>query len=250
MAAIAGEELLATEAEAGEGLEASESNTGRFQYSGGGLGGVAYRGDAIGFERFRTPKNYISDYKVPETSSSPFKADEKPQGLFNNLLGRDPNIYDLYGADYAQGKTEKGVKEILEQVNAVYNGYRESKKYKNAIKDNADARRRVGIVFIGKENRDQLIRSNKMPAYYSTSNIKSLLRRGIMPFGWNTEMAVEQGFGKEVFAQEQKAVTERNSKHLLERQQRESDLRKSLGELENLRDRLKTRKILEYYNQN
>ena len=250
MAALVGEELLATDAEVGEGLESSETTQGRLQYSGGGLGGIGYRGDAIGFERFGTPKNYISNYKVPETSSSTFKPDKKPQGFFKNLLGRDPSIYDLYGVDYAQGKTEKGVKEILDQVSAIYNGYRESKKYKNAIKDNADVRRRIGIVFQGKENRDQLVRSNKMPAYYSTSNIKSLLRRGIMPFGWNSEMAVEQGFAKEVFTQEQKAVSEKNSKHLLDQQRQKTELQRSLGELKNLRDRLKTRKILEYYNQN
>ena len=74
-------------------------------------------------------------------------------------------------------------------------------------------RYRAGIVFRGRENRDQLVRSNQMPAYYSTSNIKSLLRRGIMPFGWNSEMAVEQGFGQEVFAQEQKQYQKEDQKN-------------------------------------
>ena len=89
-----------------------------------------------------------------------------------------------------------------------------------------------------------------MPAYYSTSNIKSLLRKGIMPFGWNSEMAVEQGFGQEVFAQEQKAVSKRKSEEFLQREKDKARLKRTIGDLRNLRDKFKTRKIIEYYNQN
>ena len=145
------------------------------------------------------------------------------------------------------GGVLQGVTQLIADT---YNNYRKDKQLKINSSENLKDRYRAGIVFRGQENRDQLIRSNKMPAYYSTSNIKSLLRRGIMPFGWNSEMAIEQGFGQEIFAREQKAVIERNSNKFLKREKNKIELRKSLGELENLRNRLKTRKILEFYNQN
>ena len=252
MAALVGEELLASKAEAGVGAEAAEGEAaqGRFQYSGGGLGGARYEG--IGFDQFGTPKGYVSDYRPPstvETSSSSFTMDKKPQGFLKNLFGRDPSVYDLYNVDYLQSKGEKGIKEIMDQINFVYGSYRTNKKYKGIIRENADARRRIGIVFQGKENRDQLVRSNKMPAYYSTSNIKALLRKGIMPFGWNPEMAVEQGFGQEVYMQEMKSLTEKRSKEFLRRESDKVQLKQSLGDLKNLRDRFKTRKMVEYFNQ-
>ena len=88
-----------------------------------------------------------------------------------------------------------------------------------------------------------------MPAYYSTSNIKSLLRRGIMPFGWSSEMAVEQGFGEEIYMHEMKALTNRQSAKFLKIEKEKSDLKISIGSLENLRNRFKTRKLLKYLNQ-
>ena len=255
MAAIVGEELLASEAAAGAEAGAAEGGAaeGQFQYSGGGYGGANYGPNAIGFEGFGNQPGFTSEYRgvgLPgnpayseaETGgSSAFRADNKPKGF---------NWSNLYNADFVVNKVGGALQGVTQLIADTYNNYRKDKQLKINSSENLKDRYRAGIVFRGQENRDQLIRSNKMPAYYSTSNIKSLLRRGIMPFGWNSEMAIEQGFGKEIFAQEQKAVTERNSNKFLKREKDKTQLRKSLGELENLRNRLKTRKILEFYNQN
>ena len=147
------------------------------------------------------------------------------------------------------GKVGQGTGQIISTISNVYSTYRANKKLNQQSSENTKDRYRAGIVFRGKENRDQLVRENRMPAYYSTSNIKSLLRRGIMPFGWNSEMAVEQGFGQEVFAQEMKAVTKRRSQQFLQREKDKTELRQTIGDLRNLRDKFKKRKLIEYYSQ-
>ena len=249
MAAIVGEELLGAEA------GAAGAKAGGFQYSGGGIGGANYGG--IGFEQFGNAEGYASTYRggtgLPshpvygdltaekEASSSAFKQDTKPKGF---------NFGKLYNADFIVSKVGGIAQGIVSTIDTVYNNYRSDKQLKINRAENTKDRYRAGIVFQGRENRDQLVRENRIPAYYSTSNIKSLLRRGIMPFGWNSEMAVEQGFGQEVFAQEQKAVSKRRSEEFLQREKDKIKLRQTLGDLKNLRDKFKTRKILEYYSQN
>ena len=236
--ALIGEELLASETTGAEG---------GFQYSGGGLGGAYYGGlidEQLGVNAYRG-NPYLSEETSSVTNetgnSSAFKSDKKPKGF---------NWGDYYNAKSLASDGEQAAKGILDTISGIYNTYRENRKLKiDSIEDRKD-RYRAGIVFRGKENRDQLVRENRIPAYYSTTNIKSLLRRGIMPFGWSSTMAIEQGFGKEIFAQEQKLVIERKTDHLLRREKDKNRLRKSLGELENLKNKFKTRKILEYYNQN
>ena len=233
MAAIVGEELLASEA-AGAEVGAVESGLASESSAVNELSGPSYRG-------FGVPENpYLGEEESATSSSSAFKSDTKPKG---SSWGKYYNYKDLIttGAGIAQG--------ITQTIETIYNNYRQDKQLKTNSRENLKDRYRAGIVFIGKENRDQLVRSNKMPAYYSTNNIKSLLRRGIMPFGWNSEMAIEQGFGKEIYAQEQKAVTNRNAKELVQRNKDKYQLQRSLGELKNLREKLKTRKLLQYYSQ-
>ena len=50
------------------------------------------------------------------------------------------------------------------------------------------------------EDRDAFVRNGEMPAYYSSSNIRKLLTRGIMPLGWTELVASYQGFALEVQA--------------------------------------------------
>ena len=257
MAAVIGEELLASEA---AGAEAGAAETGQFQYSGGGLGGANYGGiggGPIGFEGFGVNPEVTAQYSgvgLPEhplygetngiggsSSSSAFKSDTKPRGLSWQ------NFYNASAVVNTAGGVLQGITQTIADT---YNNYRKDKRLKINSREDLKDRYRAGIVFVGQENRDQLVRQNRIPAYYSTSNIKSLLRRGIMPFGWNSEMAIEQGFGQEVFAQEQKAVTVRNSEEVVKREKDKIKLRRSLGELQNLRNKLKTRKIIEYYKQN
>lgn len=47
------------------------------------------------------------------------------------------------------------------------------------------------------ENREKLVDEGKIPDEYSTENIKKTLLSGSLPKGWNLEIAVNQGFGKE-----------------------------------------------------
>ena len=230
MAAIVGEELLAGEAAAGAEAGAAEAEAVESESAEGGFGGRYNRGNP-----------YLRS-KTGGGSSSAFKSDKKPEGLFSWN-----KFYNYKSAVDFGGEVVKGITQLISDT---YNNYRQDRQLKIDAREDRKDRYRAGIVFMGEESRDQLVRSNKIPAYYSTSNIKSLLRRGIMPFRWNSEMAIEQGFGKEIFAQEQKAVTERNSNKFLKREKDKIELRKSLGELENLRNRFKTRKILEFYNQN
>ena len=213
----------------------------------------------IGFEQFGQPEGYLSSFRgnsglpplpsAEETSSSAFKMDQAPQGFFERTLGRKPRTSDIFYADYGAQKVGQGIGAIFSTINNVYDIYRSNKKlHKQGVENTVD-RHRVGIVFQGQESRDQLVRSNKMPAYY-TSNIRKLLRKGIMPFGWNSEMAVEQGFEQEVYMQEMKNLTAKRSKDFLRRETEKTKLRNSLGDLKNLRDKFKMRKLLDYYNQN
>ena len=237
MAAIVGEELLATEAAAGESAAAAESTAAESTAATEGVVGEseAYTGRGVPGNRYLGEGGGGSS-----SSSSAFKADSRPKGFSWN------NFYNSQAVVNTAGGVLQGITQTIADT---YNNYRKDKDLQLNARESLKDRYRAGIVFMGQENRDKLVRENKMPAYYSTSNIKSLLRRGIMPFGWNSEMAIEQGFGKEIMAQEQKAVITKNAKHILEEQREKMELRKSLGELKNLRDRLKTRKILEYYGQ-
>ena len=211
----------------------------------------------IGFERFGDAPGYLSNYRgkglpdLPskkEVSSSAFKMDEAPQGFFRSLFS-GKNMNRLFYADYAASKVGQGIGGVVTAIGNIYKMYRSNKKLHKADVENTVDRHRAGIVFRGQENRDQLVRGNQIPAYYSTSNIKKLLRQGLMPFGWNREMAVEQGFGQKIYAQEMKKVTTERSKDFLARQQQKKAVRDSLGDLQNLRDKFKTRKLLAYYNQ-
>ena len=213
----------------------------------------------VGFEQFGDAPGYVSNYRggrglppLPdktELSSSAFKMDEAPQGFIKSLFsGKNQNRF--FNADYAVSRVGQGVTGVISAIGTIYKIYRSNKKLHKQDVDNAIDRHRAGIVFRGEENRDQLVRSNQVPAYYSTSNIKKLLREGLMPFGWNREMAVEQGFGQEIYAQEMKMVTVNRSKDFLRRAEEKKALRDTLGDLKNLRDKFKARKLVEYYSQN
>ena len=256
MASLAiAEELGGEEAAGGEEFGIGGPAGGGYRYSGGGIGGARYEpyeyynfgpGNAlIGFER------YLPDYRPgteeeeeevveKEDSSSAFKSDKKPRGI---------NFGPIYNASFVADKVGTGINSIVSIINDIYGNYRNAKRIGLRRTEKEKIRHRVGIVFKGREDRDQLVRENEIPAYYSTSNIKDLLRRGIMPYGWNSTMAIEQGFGHEIYVQEIKAESDRKSKDFLKREKEKEKLKNSLGELENLRNRFKTRKILEYYNQ-
>ena len=256
-AAAGGEEIELDTIEGETIPKEREGGEGSYNYSGGGARGARYEG--IGFEQFGYPQGYVTDFRVGRgfenlrapnrVSSSAFTQDRAPQGAFERILGRPPKTTDVFYADYAGTKSSQLTGAIFGIINDIYDIYRTDKQLDKQEAENRNDRYKIGIVFNGRESRDDLIKKNKIPAYYSTSNIKSLLRKGIMPFGWNSEMAVEQGFGKEIYIQELKKKSDEKSQDFLHRAKIRSHLKSTIGDVENLRDRLKTRKLIEYYSQ-
>ena len=178
-------------------------------------------------------------------SSASFTSDSQVNapGEFKN---DDSNNNAILGG-FGLSEVGKGVSSVINIINDAYNIYRANKKVGKENKDNILNRHRAGIVFQNKENRTQLVREGLIPAYYSKSNIKNLISKGILPFGWNKEMAIEQGFGEDVFIHEMKSKTSETSKMFLQNEIRQRKLKNSVGELQNLKERLKTRKILSFY---
>ena len=187
---------------------------------------------------------YYSTSNIQADSALNAPEEESGSGGFQKDKGNNA----LLGG-FGLQQVGQGINGIFSIINNAYDIYRANKKVGKASKDNTLNRHRAGIVFQNKENRDQLVREGLIPAYYSTSNIQFLIRKGVLPFGWNKDMAVEQGFGKDVYIHEMKIKTADKSKHFLEEEIRKRKLKNAVGEIENLKDRFKTRKMLEFYSQ-
>lgn len=68
------------------------------------------------------------------------------------------------------------------------------------IHDNEDRKRQryyLGILYPN-ESRDLLVTQGRIPAVYSTRNIKMNLKEGNLPKNWGEVTAILQGFGPEV----------------------------------------------------
>ena len=190
----------------------------------------------------------LSSTAAAGESTSAFEADSSinaPSIELDGEFKKDSGNNALLGG-FGLSEVGKGVDSVINVINDAYNIYRANKKVGKENKDNILNRHRAGIIFRNKENRDQLVREGLIPAYYSKSNIKDLIRKGVLPFGWNKEI-IEQGFGEDVFIHEMKIKTSEKSKKFLQNEIRKRKLKNSIGEIQNLRDRLKTRKLLEYY---
>ena len=197
------------------------------------------------FRRERDFSDARSSYRSRRTTS--FKPDYSPKGAINNLLGKNA-IENIFAIDYVQAKGGQGVAQIFNEVNNIYGMERESKEIGLKQRQTDRDRRVLGIVY-SNESRDKLIGANLLPAYYSTSNIKRLLRNGVMPYGWNEEMAVQQGFGDDIAKVNFKEKTKDQSEEFLQRETTKAHIKATEGDLKNLRNRLKTRKLIQYYSQ-
>ena len=194
---------------------------------------------------FRRSRDFSSARSTGRTSS--FREDYAPKGAIREALGGQ-QIEDLFYSDYGAVKTGQGLDQLFSEIKNIYNTRRAGIEINRHGKQIVRDRRVLGIV-LSNENRDDLIAKNKIPAYYSTSNIKRLLRDGVMPFGWNAEMAVQQGFGDEVNQIELKNKTKEQSNEFLHRETVKAHLKATEGDLKNLRNRLKARKLVQYYSQ-
>ena len=205
--------------------------------------------DEVNSEGYRSDFRRSRNFRSRSGRRESFRQDYAPQGIFGQILGREPRLNDMFYADYVGNKANQGVSAIFGFINNVYDmdrtGYLLHEQGKNLRRD----RYSLGILFNDKENREDMIGRGKIPAYYSTKNIKNLLRDGIMPFGWNAEMAVQQGFGEDIAAQETRNKTREESNEFLHRESVKAHLKATEGDLKNLRNRLKTRKLVQYYSQ-
>ena len=195
---------------------------------------------------FRRQRDF-SDTRSTRTRGSSFRTDATPKGGVRNALGNNA-VEDLFYTDYAASKTGQGLDQIFSEIKNIYGTRRDKIEISRHGKQVDRNRRVLGIVLKG-ENRDELIKTNRLPAYYSTANIRRLLRNGIMPFGWNEEMAVQQGFGDDISKVNFKEKTKDQSHEFLQRETTKAHLKATEGDLKNLRNRLKSRKLIQYYSQ-
>ncbi len=70
---------------------------------------------------------------------------------------------------------------------------------KEQTQDLIDKRHAAGLL-LPTEDRKTLVVTNVIPAYWAASNIKNLLRRGKLPYGWSVVVAANQGFEKDIAA--------------------------------------------------
>lgn len=134
--------------------------------------------------------------------------------------------------------------EGLQTALAIYDTVRVFKKANEEDDERRTNRYRAGIVYPN-ENRNVLITKGLIPAYYSTSNIKDLLRANVLPFGWSELTAVAQGFADEVKAGEYRKRNVLDSKRLKEEINRERDINKNLNTLDYFDSKLRTLKAIE-----
>ena len=201
-----------------------------------------------GFQsNFRRQRDFSDTRSYRSGRTTSFKPDYSPKGAINNLLGKNA-IENVFAIDYVQAKGGQGVSQIFNEVNNIYGMEREAREIGLKQRQTDRDRRVLGIVY-SNESRDKLIGANLIPAYYSTSNIKRLLRNGVMPYGWNEEMAVQQGFGDDIAKVNFKEKTKDQSEEFLQRETTKAHIKATEGDLKNLRNRLKTRKLIQYYSQ-
>ena len=205
--------------------------------------------DEVNGNGFRSSFRRSRDFSSRTGPRQSFRQDYAPQGIFGQILGREPKLNDMFYADYIGNKANQGASALFGFINNIYDMNRTGHELHQQGKNLRRDRYSLGILFNDKENREDMIAKGKIPAYYSTKNIKNLLRDGIMPFGWNAEMAVQQGFGEDIAAQETRNRTREESNEFLHRESVKAHLKATEGDLKNLRNRLKTRKLVQYYSQ-
>ena len=203
--------------------------------------------DDINSEGFRSNFRRQRDFSSARSTRSSYRSDVSPKGAIREALGGQA-IEDLFYTDYGAYKTGQGLDQIFSEIKNIYQTRRNKIEVSRHGKQVDRNRRVLGIVLNG-ESRDDLIANNEIPSYYSTSNIKRLLRDGVMPFGWNAEMAVQQGFGDEINRTEIKEKTKDQANEFLHRETVKAHLKATEGDLKNLRNRLKSRKLIQYYSQ-
>lgn len=139
----------------------------------------------------------------------------------------------------------KGAQLVLQ----IYNLYRQ---FKNSAADKKESKKKryiSGILYYD-ENRDNLVKEGSVSAYYSTSNIKKLLRNNVLPYGWGELTTVNQGFGDEVSAGHHRKENYDQSKRLKKEREhlRTSNKMKNVSDL--FHEKLKDDRLMEIIRSN
>ena len=121
---------------------------------------------------------------------------------------------------------------------------REEAQSKQETKDRTEDRYRTGVLF-PKESRFKLIKDGKIPSYFSTINIKQLLNKNILPFGWDEETAVLQGFAPEIRAGEMRKRARDESSRIVDRLTLKRTIKQQQDVSNNLRKKLRLKKTLQ-----
>lgn len=103
----------------------------------------------------------------------------------------------------------------------------------------------AGIVYSPEENRDMLIKQGKIPAYYSTSNIRALLNDNLLPRGWSNEVAVNQGFFNEIRAGEFRVKNKKAAEAMLAEYDTRRKLRQQSATMDTLDRRLRLNRAIQ-----
>lgn len=122
---------------------------------------------------------------------------------------------------------------------------RSERKTKEEDEERKKQRYSAGIVYSPEENRELLIRQGKIPAYYSTSNIRGLLNDNLLPRGWSTEVAVNQGFFNEIRAGEFRAKNKKAAEDILAQYDTRRKIRQQAATVEALDRRLRLNRALQ-----
>lgn len=153
----------------------------------------------------------------------------------------------------SQGVDVEGLIKAFGQVlGMAVNIYETVRLFKNSKNEDADMvrqRRGAGIVYPN-ENRLDLVKSGRIPAYYSGSNIRLLLRDNVLPFGWSELTAVNQGFGEEINTGRFRKRNKFDSNRLKNKLERERGVAKNISTLELFNKKLKNHRDIELLKSN
>ena len=99
-----------------------------------------------------------------------------------------------------QAVIQAGIKNIGEAIalaSSIYKLVLSFKAGDQLTKDLKKDRYKVGLLFPG-EDRDALVRSGEVNGYYSTDNIRSLIKLNKTPATWSVQQTTLQGFADEI----------------------------------------------------
>jgi len=144
----------------------------------------------------------------------------------------------------SQGVNYEGLAKLIGLGLSIKDLIRNEKKGAEEVEDRRIRRYALGIVYPS-ESRDDLTAKGSIPAYFSKSNIRDLIRKSKLPYGWSIETAVNQGFGNEIRSMLFKKSLMNDSDELSGRIRRERELRRAIQGSENIQKKLRLNKFLE-----